>query len=529
MIPVAPGTPLITAESFALLAATVEKQATVVWKGASEGLKSAFEPLIIGIQSVFAGVPEENWRQMLSPYVQAGLIPQSEMERLIRLCAKPNTMGLILFAVVFYKILTYQYDAIFLPLAEKVSQAALKEARPTLPPYSSAIQAAFVAPEKIAQVRDYLARNGFSDEAIDLMFIANYKLYDELTVRDLFWRKVLTSEQVFERMRELGYTDTRIKEITQSWSVIPTVQDLLTMVGHEAFEPDSIAKMGLDEEFPEEQSEWMEKMGLSTFWQRKYWISHWEQPSIGMGYEMLQRGIIDREDLEFLFRTVEIPRYWRDKLLKIAYTPYTRVDARRMHKLGVLTDEELITAFKDIGYDQTHAEKMAEFTKKANKAAEKDLSKAEVLTGYADKVLTQAQASEFLVRLGYDEDEATYILALADYKEKAALSKTLQSSIEARYKGSVIDKAEARRLLDEMNLPSAQTDALLLKWDSAFIQDIKLPSKTDFDNFYLAGLMNADVYAQELRKLGYASTYIDYYTRLLNMKLIAGRSVPAGV
>ena len=526
MIPVTPGTPLITAESFALLTATVEKQATAIWKGAPEALSAAFDKLASGIQAIFGGVSPEVWRAMLSPYVQKGMIPADEMERLIKLGASPNTVGLILFVVVFVKLQGMGFDAIFLPLAEKVSQAALKEARPTLPPYSSAIQAAFVAPEKIAQVRDYLARNGFSDEAIDLMFIANYKLYDEYTVRDLFWRKVLTSEQVFERMRELGYTDTRIKEITQSWSIIPTVQDLLTMVGHEAFEPDSISKMGLDEEFPEAQSEWMEKMGLSTFWQRKYWIAHWEQPSIQMGYEMLQRGIIEREDLEFLFKTVEIPRFWRDKLLKIAYTPYTRVDAKRMHKLGVLTDEELIVSFKDIGYDQQHAEKMAEFVKKSNKAAEKDLSKTEVLTGYADKVLTQAQASEFLVRLGYDEDEATYILALADYKEKAAQGKLLQSSIEARYKGSAIDKAEARRLLDEMNLPSAQTDALLLKWDSAFIQDIKLPSKTDFDNFYLAGIVNADVYAQELRKLGYASTYIDYYTRLLNMKIVAGRSTP---
>jgi len=527
MLPSLPALPPVTMEMFAWITAFSEKLAAAALKGFHETLSPLFDKLIDGIKGVFVGISPENWRAMLSPYVQAGLIPASEMERLIKLSASKDTVGLILFVTVFVKLQGMGFDAIFLPLAEKVSQAALKEARPTLPPYSACLQAAFIAPEKIAEVREYLSRFGFDDKAIDLMFVANYKLYDEYTVRDLYWRKVLTSEQVFERMRELGYTDTRIKEITQSWSVIPTVQDLLTMVGHEAFEPDSISKMGLDEEFPEEQSEWMEKMGLSTFWQRKYWIAHWEQPSIQMGYEMLQRGIIERADLEFLFRTVEIPRFWREKLLKIAYTPYTRVDARRMHKLGVLTDEELITSYKDIGYDQTHAEKMAEFTRKANKAAEKDLSKAEVMTGYADKVLTQAQASEFLVRLGYDSDEAGYILALADYKEKAALGKTLQSSIEARYKGSVVDKAEARRLLDEMNLPSAQTDALLLKWDAAFITDIKLPSKTDFDNFYLAGIINADVYTQELRKLGFAPAYIDYYTRLLNMKVTAGRSAPA--
>jgi hypothetical protein len=343
-------------------------------------------------------------------------------------------------------------------------------------------------------------------------------LYDENTIRELYWRKIIDSDKVYERMRELGYTDTRIREITQSWSLIPGPQDLLTMVAHEAFEPDSIKKMGLDEEFPEEQSEWLEKQGLSRYWQMKYWISHWEQPSLEMGYEMLQRGVIDRETLDFLFRTVEIPRYWRDKLLAIAYTPYTRVDARRMHKLGVLSDEELVKAFKDIGYDDEHAQKMAEFTKKANQAAERDLSKGEVLTGFSDGIISRDQALEFLRRLGYDENESRYILDMQEYKDKKSIATTLQSAIQTQYQKRLISRSEAQRQLDELNLPSAQVQALLAKWDASMGEADQLPSKTDLDNFFMARIINEDLYRSELRKLGYGSDYIEWYTQLAKGK-----------
>ncbi|GAI84798.1 unnamed protein product, partial [marine sediment metagenome] len=76
--------------------------------------------------------------------------------------------------------------------------------------------------------------------------------------------------------QELGYTDTRIKEIIQAWSIIPGPADILHMVAKEAFEPDAVKLMGLEDEFPTEQVSWLAKQGLSEFWAMKYWASHWE-------------------------------------------------------------------------------------------------------------------------------------------------------------------------------------------------------------------------------------------------------------
>lgn len=512
-----PPLPVNAAEIAPWFAALAASQATAVSKGLGPLGDSWISGWFKQLNEIGVKIDDKLWAALVADAVRTGLLSSEDAAKLRQLRTGQPLLDFILFIVTYAQLMGASYSALLAPAVEKMMQAGLKNARPMVPPYSSALRAAFIAPEKTGEVRDYLARSGYSEQAIDLMFLAQYTLYDETTVCTLWWRKIIDDQQVYVRMRELGYTDTRIKEIVASWSLIPPPTDLLTMVAHEAFEPDSIRKMGLDEEFPEEQAEWLEKQGLSRYWQMKYWISHWEQPSIQMGYEMLQRGIINREDLEFLFRTVEIPRFWREKLLAIAYTPYTRVDSRRMHKLGVLSDDELVTAYKDIGYDQQHAEKMALFTKRANMAAEKDLSKADVLNGYKDRLLTKSQTSQFLIRLGYSTDEADYYLARTDFDLEQALSKAQQTAVKTRFLARLIDKAEARRLLDALGLPSANTEILLATWEVSLIPDEKLPTRTDLDKFLKADIISSDVYRQEMRRLGYSTQYLTWYERYVKL------------
>ena len=168
-----------------------------------------------------------------------------------------------------------------------------KEYAPAPPSPNDILRAGFIAPEKINEVIDAMRRTGLDEKDIDLMFLANYAVYPMEIVRTAWLRGELTDDKMYERMRELGFTDTRTKEIVATWPVIPGVQDILYMVAKEAFEPDIIEHIGLADEFPGEQSQWMEKQGLSDFWTKKYWYAHWDTPSVGQVYEMLHRGVIN--------------------------------------------------------------------------------------------------------------------------------------------------------------------------------------------------------------------------------------------
>jgi hypothetical protein len=137
------------------------------------------------------------------------------------------------------------------------------------------------------------------------------------------------------------------------------------------------------------------------------------------------------------------------------------VDVRRMEDLGLLTDDELLRMYLDWGYDEENARRMVIWTKqyvalpdllarfrngwitldelkeellklgmKKEKVdeiietkikntlkpertqRERDLTKSEIIKGVKKGILDIETAKEMLMRLGYDEFEAEYIIVV---------------------------------------------------------------------------------------------------------------------
>jgi len=295
-------------------------------------------------------------------------------------------------------------------------------------------------------------------------------------------------------------------------------------VAKEAFEPDMYEKLGLAEEFPTEQPEWLKKQGISDYWARKYWIAHWDQPSIGQGFEMLHRGVIDFETLDLLFRAVEIPRFWRDKLTKIAYTPYTRVDVRRMHDMGVLTDEELLRAYMDLGYDPDKAVKMAEFTIRYNAEHDKELTRSTIISSYTSGLIDRDHALQLLMDCDYSHDLADYYLTFADYEEEKDTQDLLFDNIRERYLLNLITETEVRNLLNQMGIKSTKIDAYIARWNLTRYKYEPIPTKDELDNWLLRGVIDESQWRDKMHQRGYSQRDIQcYYESLLQETAVRGR------
>lgn len=509
-------------DSLAKLSADV---VTGIWTKSPEGLASFASTLVEFIKEPFTGITEQTWRESLDFYKSSGLLDESDVQNILKLRQFGEPMNFIFYIGIFVRLFGSFLNSTTEPASLKLQQGINKKLRPQLPYVSEIIEAAFVAPEKTGEVREILARSGYSEDAIDMLFLSKYRRYEEFQVQALFLRGDISNNKMYERMRELGYTDTRIGELKKLWTIIPPVQDILTMVAKEAFEPDSVALMGLEDEFPASQAEWLTKQGLSPFWQMKYWAAHWDQPSIQQGFEMLHRGVISHSELDFLFKTVELPPYWRDKLTKIAYLPYTRVDTRRMYDVGVLNDADLHKSYTDLGYDDEHAEKMSEFTRRWVEDADRDLTKGEILKGYRNRLLTRTDAVALLTDIRYTDAQANYYCELEDFREIQEQQNAAIKAVETRYKNALIDRAEAQRLLDSLNVPSATVALWFERWDVSLIEYPKLASRTDLDKFYIADVINADTYHLEMKKLGFGTTYIGWYKTMADK--IKGRSAPS--
>jgi hypothetical protein len=165
-----------------------------------------------------------------------------------------------------------------------------------------------------------------------------------------------------------------------------------------------------------------------------------------------------REAMYEWFRLVEIPPFWRDLLNASSWNIPTRVDVRRWWDMRTIDEAELYsiyhrqgyhgkdlenyvmwtkvyTAFPDLmvrwkngwineadvrselanlGMPEERIEEMIQTKIKAAKpertAKERDLTKTDIIKGLKREVISREQTIELLMDLGYDEDEADYLI-----------------------------------------------------------------------------------------------------------------------
>lgn len=235
--------------------------------------------------------------------------------------------------------------------------------------------------------------------------------------------------------------------------------DLIRFALREVWDPVRRPEL-LEEQPPLEYYQNMLEQGYNPERSADWWAAHWVLPSVGQLNEMLHRRVIDSDTWDRFVKYNDFDPKVRPLLKAISYNPYTRVDTRRMWDLAQLSEQDVFDNYRDLGYDDVHAEKMTIWTKvyvlavelraryskgwitaadvkseiiaagmaksradiwvqkivKADQeermAPERDLTKAEIVKGVKEGFLTMAEGVTLLIDMGYDEAEADYILLI---------------------------------------------------------------------------------------------------------------------
>lgn len=466
------------------------------------------------------------WDKWLDQMVKQGYCDQGTADMLKSLKDEVPVifwiLSLLLRAILWTKTFGISLDIFNIDRQYKL----MAQAGPNPAPMEALVASMMIDPKRATENRAELRKYGFNDTQIDNIILARYRTVDENLIRILYLRGHYDTEKLYERMRELGYTDTRTAEIIKTWQLYPPPADLFTMVAHEAFEPDIYKLIGLDEEFPSEQIPWLEAQGISKEWAMKYWISHWNQPSLEMGFDMLHRGIISREELDMLFRVQEIPRFWRDKLMAITYNPYTRVDVRRMHELGVIDTKELVIAYQDLGYDADKAVKMAEFTIRYNAEGDNALTRSAIITAYHDDLISRSDALELLVSQNLSKDAADFYLTLEDYKISQENVKLYIDSTKERFLLGVDTETEARSTLNKLNLRGSKIDALLENWSIDQYKYQALPTKAELNALLINKVITEGQWRTIMTRHGFSFEHQSWYLKLLEREIKVSAASP---
>ena len=466
------------------------------------------------------------WDKMVSEWQTKGFFDTDTADLLRKLRDETFPAGTITTIVIRIRMLFMLISSVVDVLGLDRQYDLMSKATPSPAPADNLVRSMIIDPSRATENRAQMKRLGYSDTQIDNIILSHYNVVPEGVIATNFLRGNIDSDKMYERMRELGYTDARIKEIIQTWTIYPGPQDLFTMVGHEAFEPDMYGPLGLADEFPSEQIPWLEAQGISKEWAMKYWIAHWNEPSLEQGFEMLHRGIIDRSQLDMLFKVVEIPKFWRDKLMAITHNPYTRVDARRMHELGVLSSEELVQSYQDLGYDAAKAVKMAEFTIKYNAEGDKQLTRSVILDSFRSDLISRSDAEELLTSSGYSKDVADFYLTHEEYKQAVEVQKMYIGISEDQYKLSMQSENETRSALLKLNLRGSKIDALMDQWTLEKYKYEDLPTRSELDSMLVQKIITEGNWREVMTRRGFSFEHQQWYLKLIERAVTVSRALP---
>jgi hypothetical protein len=374
---------------------------------------------------------------------------------------------------------------------------------------------------KYGKLVDDLLRRGYDDFHIEALRELVHVRLDPLTVQQIWLRDKEAYNGLWWDLYQQGWDLERINVFKELAMLIPGAADLIRMAVREVFTPEIAAKYGQFEDFPPDFARWGEKIGLTAEWAKNYWAAHWDLPSASQGFELLHRGIITYDELKVLLRALDVMPFWRDKLIQIAYSPYTRVDVRRMYKEGVVDEAGVKRTYLDLGYDDEHAQALTEFTIKTygrdeDKVADeeekiRDLTRADICDGYNRGVFTAAEASDLLAKLAYTTESIKFYLDREDLKKDQALKDAYATNYRQLFVIGLRDADSVKSEMVELGFLGGEVDEYLKLWYVEKLRRQAKPSRTDLARFLKKEIITEDTWRQSMADLGYADKYIDWY------------------
>lgn len=304
----------------------------------------------------------------------------------------------------------------------------------------------------------------------------------------------------------------------ERWTpMIPPATDIIRFSVREVYREDRREALLVNYPGAEYQT-LIAKQGFKPEFAEHYWMAHWILPSVGQLNEMLYRGKITSDIWRKYVEYNDLIPEMIPKLEEIIYKPYTRVDIRRMWDIGVVTDEEVLENYLWLGYDQEHAERMTLWTKayiiagdvrslyskgwideaaatqmlvdvgipaervdvfmkrivKTEQATrmttERDLTKTDIMRMLKNGIFTSTETVGLLMDIGYDEDEATYLVELQLYQPEIELRELSMSNILKAYRYETYTRDEAKNALIESGWTESAAEALLKLEDAKLLE-----------------------------------------------------------
>lgn len=363
------------------------------------------------------------------------------------------------------------------------------------------------------------AEFGYDQAIAEKLFTASGQLltlYDYIT---LWRREKLSDSDLNKKLKESRLTDAEIKNAKDVTLFFPAPMDLVRFAVREVYTPAIIQKFGMLQDLPDKFISESKKAGLTGEQAQNFWAAHWELPSPRMGFEMLHRRIIDEDTLKLLLKALDVMPFWRESLIKLSYNPLTRVDVRRMYKLGVLDEAAVTESYLDLGYSPTNAARMTEFTTAFYADEMTGVTRASVMSAFKKGIITIEQLKAYLKEFGYSEDVVDFWMSMAIYDQEVANIDLLIDELKAQYRSGMLVIDDVRNQLVAYNLPATYISKIVGDLKIQESQKAKLPTKADLEAWIRIQAIDELEYYERMSKIGYSQENIMLYLTEIALEL----------
>lgn len=438
-------------------------------------------------------------------------LPASVKNAIVRSRSGSDPAGIVALGIAVGAVVMMLVPAGISGVIAKVQQISYSITRPALLDPQTAVRATQLNPANEAVAVQSMKSLGLQDAQIAILREI-YKV--RLSASDLVnlkLRGVISENDLNARLSQAGIPAQEIGEIKKLSKQIPGPSDLVRFALREAWRDDVAEEYGYDEGSTGEMAAWMEKQGFGPEWVQAYWRSHWEIPSPGQMIEMFHRGEIDHDQLVQGLKINDVAPGWIPPLLGITYNLLTRVDVKRALRYGEYSIDEVFDEYRQRGYDEKRARILTNIAIKESLDEAAGMTRSAIVASYKKGRMERAEALESLEDIGILEDIGAFYLDQADYDRSDELQNQRIANVEKRFKAGLLTENGALEELQALGVGGEESRLEVESWAVTQKTTVKRPTRANLDEFVRQGIVDPNVYRQELLSLGYDDQYIGWY------------------
>lgn len=379
-------------------------------------------------------------------------------------------------------------------------------------------------------------------EYINKLFLPKF---DQGIIFTNYFRGLADFPTTLEKVRRFyGCNENDAKDIIQSSQFVPPPQDVLRFIVKDVYDPDQIAKLGLDAEFDtvKDGIPWANAAGISKDTTIKYngntikrdilkdyWVSHWQLMSPTQGYVAMQRLRPNRlfrynqqipglkpfefSELNALLKSNDYVPEQRKWLAASSYNLIGRIDLRRLYETDVIDETELLERYQDAGYNledsrvltqYSKEEKVRKKKKEEDKEAIKNYSKysQEVYSAYRVGAIGKTLAYNSLTMRGFDPDLVSANLDAIDIAINRERVQQYVKMIKDEFFLGLYDGLEAYTELVQGGLQDVRANQYVIRWQRQLSRPRRMAGVNTILDWVKRGLMSFLDAKSRLEKLG---------------------------